>query len=52
MNKNFKKKIAVLSAVLSICSAQNSKPVSSENKNLVKGLAIGIPSVLLAGGVT
>lgn len=52
MNKNFKKKIAVLSAVLSICSAQNSKPVSAENKNLVKYLAIGIPFVLLAGGVT
>ena len=50
MNKNLKNKIAALFAVLSVCSPQSSRAV--DNKKLVKGLAIGVPSVLLAGGVT
>ena len=52
MNKKFKKKIAILSAVLSIGSVQNSKSVSAANKNLIKGLAIGIPSVVLVAGLS
>ena len=50
MNKKLKNKIAALFAVLSVCSPQSSK--ATDNKKLVKGLTIGIPSVLLAGGVT
>ena len=50
MNKKLKNKIAALFAVLSVCSPQSSK--ATDNKKLVKGLAIGIPSVLLTGGVT
>ena len=49
MNKKFKNKIAALFAVLSVCSPQSSR--AADNKKLVKGLAIGISSVLLAGGV-
>ena len=47
MNKKFKKRISILSAVLSICYVQNSKPASAANKSLIKGLAISVPSVLL-----
>ena len=50
MNKKLKNKIAALFAVLSVCSPQSSR--ATDNKKLVKGLAIGIPSVLLTGGVT
>ena len=50
MNKKLKNKIVALFAVLSICSPKSSEAV--DNKKLVKGLAIGIPSVLLAGGIT
>ena len=50
MNKKFKNKIAALFAVLSVCLPQSSR--AADNKKLVKGLAIGIPSVLLAGGIT
>lgn len=50
MNKKLKNKIAALFAVLSVCSPQSSK--ATDNKKLVKGLTIGIPSVLLTGGVT
>ena len=49
MNKKFKNKIAALFAVLSVCSPQSSR--AADNKKLVKGLAIGVPSVLLTGGV-
>jgi len=49
MNKNFKNKIAALFAVLSVCSPQSSR--AADNKKLVKVLAIGVPSVLLTGGV-
>jgi len=49
MNKKFKNKIAALFAVLSVCSPQSSR--AADNKKLVKVLAIGVPSVLLTGGV-
>ena len=51
MNKKFKKKIAVLSPIFSICSAQNSKPISAANEKIIKGLAIGIPSLLGSAGL-
>ena len=49
MNKKLKNKIVALFAVLSVCSPKSSEAV--DNKKLVKGLAIGVPSVLLTGGV-
>lgn len=51
MNKKFKKKIAVLSSILSIYSAQNLKPVNATNEKIIKGLAIGIPSLLGSAGL-